>query len=153
MRVVFIKVNRPPLEGVVCRAVQALVERGRKVVLFTRDREQATDLDRLLWTFSKGSFIAHRLLEPGEEPGPDEPEQALVTHTPVEWPAGTVLVQAGPAPTEYCAKFDLVVDFAPTYSGALVQPARNRFKAWRENGTIPDYYEGVDWLTRRSSSD
>ncbi|NOZ85575.1 MAG: DNA polymerase III subunit chi [Deltaproteobacteria bacterium] len=147
-KVVFVKVPAPPLEEAVCQSVQALVEKGLKVQLHVEAGEPAKALDNLLWTFSQGAFIAHRLVSPEETPAGD-PEQALLISSLIVWPKADALVLSSPAEIEHCMKFDLVVDFAPTFSPSLVEAARERFKSWRAKDFEPVFFEGIGWLSNK----
>ena len=46
-----------------CRVVEKAYKQGNRVLIQTAGREQAMQLDELLWTFRAGSFIPHSLAD------------------------------------------------------------------------------------------
>jgi DNA polymerase-3 subunit chi len=49
-----------------CRLAEKAYRLEHSVHFHTRDREQATRLDDLLWTFRDGSFVPHELVSAGD---------------------------------------------------------------------------------------
>ncbi len=56
-----------------CRITEKAVQEKLQVYLHSENEADATRLDGLLWTFSQGSFIPHRLVGRNPEPPLEEP--------------------------------------------------------------------------------
>ena len=56
-----------------CRITEKAVNHGQQVYLNSATEADARKLDELLWTFSQGSFIPHRVVSETLEDTPDEP--------------------------------------------------------------------------------
>ena len=56
-----------------CRITEKAIQRKLQVYLHSGNEAHATRLDGLLWTFSQGSFIPHRVLDKTSTPPFDEP--------------------------------------------------------------------------------
>ena len=112
--------------------VERLYERGRTVAVHAADRGQASEMDKVLWTFKQNSFIPHGIAGEVEEP---VIEPVLIAAGDDEMPDSDVLVVVSDEGREaWMDEFDHVYDFAPLYSDELKKDARRRFKAYQEAG-------------------
>lgn len=92
-------------------------------------REEAVDLDGLLWTFRDISFLPHALADDA---------QAVAAPIQLGWPgvapaAAEVLINLGEAVPEFAAQFQRVVE--PVATGGEARAAsRERYRRYREQG-------------------
>lgn len=108
----------------------------RRLCLHVGSRQEAEDMDKLLWTFSDTEFVPHSLA------GEDAPEDATVL---VSWPqvggaAGCTILNLAdgtlsPVP-EQCRVIELVVP-----EDAEKAAARERFREYRDSGLEPRHVE------------
>lgn len=116
-------------ELAVCKLAHKAFRLGHKIYILTGDAEQSRQLDRLLWTFSAGSFIPHgiRTIEPDHRLpviiGDDEPPENC----------DDVLISLTATVSQCFSRFSRVVDVvSPTQEAR--QQARERFRHYRERG-------------------
>ena len=101
------------------------------VYINAADSSEAARLDEVLWTFSQGSFVPHRVVTdtqeaPGEEPvliGTD-----LVIAEPCE-----VLINLAPEVPEFFSRYDRVAEIVDADSGRR-DAGRGRYKYYRDRG-------------------
>ena len=112
-----------------CRLAEKAVDLGRHVLIRPPSRADARRLDGLLWTYSQGSFLPHRLISDAG-PAPIEP----------------VLIDDGPGPVG--ERWDLLINLAadvPDYfsryarlaeivDGERREDGRERFRYYRDRG-------------------
>ncbi len=97
--------------GELVRVLQQLVGDGRRVVVWMADDGRRQMLDDYLWTFDKGSFIAHELWS--REQGEVDVPVALVGE-PANPNRADVLVVGDELPDDaWAVTFDEVHDFIP----------------------------------------
>lgn len=63
---------------VACRIAEKAMQRDLRVFIRPADGGEARQLDELLWTFSEGSFVPHRIVEPGAEAAAEPAEPVLI---------------------------------------------------------------------------
>jgi len=68
----------------VCRFIEKVEQLGHNILIVVDTREQAHELDDLLWSFKPESFIPHQLI------GGDETVKVEITY-----PAGAAVAEAG----------------------------------------------------------
>jgi DNA polymerase III subunit chi len=113
----------------VCKLTQKAFLLGHRIYILTAEDESAQRLDRLLWTFSAGSFIPHGLRSrpaDGDLPiliGPQEP--------PAEYE--DVLIQLAPQVPECFSRFQRVAEIVNGDNDEKTR-ARERFRFYRERG-------------------
>lgn len=134
-RVDFYILDTPSSEAcltLACRLAEKAVRQDHEVLINTASEADSLRLDELLWTFSQGSFLPHRLL--AERTRPDEGEP--------------VCIGCGMAPED--GRWDLLINLAaqvPEFFGRfrrvaeLVGPesenkaaGRERFRYYRDRG-------------------
>jgi DNA polymerase-3 subunit chi len=115
-----------------CRLAEKAVEHSYEVLINAESEPESQKLDQLLWTFSQGSFLPHRLLSDsahaqegehiwigcGEEPGISRPD---------------LLINLARKVPEFFSRFDRV---AEVVSGDEQNKAagRDRFRYYRDRG-------------------
>ena len=112
-----------------CRLAAKAFLLGHKIFIRTRDAGQAQTLDRLLWTFSAGSFVPHALDSEMTDPrtsviiGSGEPPSDL----------NDVLINLDVDVPNAFSRFQRVAEIVAPEESAKVQ-ARDRFRFYRDRG-------------------
>jgi DNA polymerase-3 subunit chi len=113
----------------VCRLSNKAFRLGHQVYILTASPEESAQLDRLLWTFSAGSFIPHGLSTADLETklpviiGNDEPPENC----------HDVLISLTVAIPSCFSRFERVADIVSPTKEAK-ERARERFRFYRERG-------------------
>lgn len=114
-----------------CRLAEKAVSRAHRVYIHSASSSESTRLDKLLWTFSQGSFLPHRIAAPGAEDGP-EPVVIGCADAPAVGHRDLMINLAGAVP-EFFSSFGRVaelVDEAPERK----QQSRDRYRYYRDRG-------------------
>jgi DNA polymerase-3 subunit chi len=113
----------------VCKLTHKAFRLGHEVYILTASPEESSQLDRLLWTFSAGSFIPHAL-----NTGQARHECPILIgeqQPPESWQ--DVLISLTITVPECFSHFRRVVEIVgPTAEGK--QRARERYRFYRERG-------------------
>jgi DNA polymerase III subunit chi len=119
--------------GTVCRIAEKAVRSRQRIYVDAASPEAARRLDELLWTFSQGSFVPHRVI--GQSPAdasPDEP--VLIGYSQAAPPDGCdVLINLTdemPATGAGCRRVIEVIDSEPHRRDR----GRERYRIYRERG-------------------
>jgi DNA polymerase-3 subunit chi len=120
-------------EQFACRLVEKAVRLRHRVFVHTPSPGDAQQLDRLLWTFSDGSFVPHVLDAADLEP-------ALAEATPVRVGSGAepaaeaeLLVNLDAGVPAFFSRFDRVAEIVAGDETRRGQ-ARERFRFYRDRG-------------------
>jgi DNA polymerase-3 subunit chi len=73
MQVDFYHLTHLPLERVLPRIAERVVETGGRLLIVAGEASERTKLDQLLWTYSAESFLPH-----GQAGGPDDDRQPIL---------------------------------------------------------------------------
>jgi DNA polymerase III subunit chi len=116
-----------------CRLTSKAYQLGHRVYILTGSPEETTELDNLLWTFSAGSFIPHRIhgARSGETPDPEVP--VLIGHQPPPEACSDVLISLSSQIPDYYERFARVAELVPAAESER-SAARERFKFYRDRG-------------------
>ncbi|WP_448382641.1 DNA polymerase III subunit chi [Desulfosoma sp.] len=116
-----------------CRWVERFVDEGRRVFVWTGSTMSAQQLDGLLWSFSKQSFVPHRIVaDPAD--GESAPEPVLI---------GWVLPSHGRLHVLVCDETpdlgaappcDVIVHFVPMDDPLKREESRRLWTAAKEMG-------------------
>jgi len=112
-----------------CRLAAKAFRLGHRVYVRARDAEQARALDRLLWTFSAGSFVPHALHS--DETDPRTPVIIGEASAPTE--LDDVLINLGDDVPEVFSRFGRVAEIVGPEESAKAN-ARERFRFYRDRG-------------------
>lgn len=141
-RVVFYDVSPEARSGQVVRLAEAAWQREKKLLIFCGDGGGAQAVDEHLWTASDSSFLPHEVVAPGEKPRDQKARIVIVTAE--EDPIGAdLLLQLEPASMEFAARFSVVMDWVDHRSPDLLARSRERFKAWRDKGVVPEHVKST----------
>ena len=113
----------------VCKLAHKAFRLGHNVYILTTNPDESAQLDRLLWTFSAGSFIPHGLdngqtgrelpVLIGQQEPPESRQDVLISLTVVV--------------PEFFSRFERVVDVVRPTAEAK-QRARERYRFYKERG-------------------
>lgn len=134
-RVDFYILDRPANEArlmLACRLTEKAVDQQYEVLINTRSDDESTRLNDLLWTFSQGSFVPHRMIGNDSEPHLGEPVSIGAGREPPDGRWDLLINLADEVP-EFFGRFSRVAE--------LVGPAepdkaagRERFRYYRDRG-------------------
>jgi DNA polymerase-3 subunit chi len=115
-----------------CKIVDKAFELDHHVFVHASTDDEARQLDELLWTFSQGSFIPHRIVrEPVTEP-PREPVLIGMTEPPAagRW---DVLVNLAPQVPEFFSRYERVAEVVDA-NAERRERSRERYRFYRDRG-------------------
>jgi len=113
----------------VCKLAHKAFRLGHRIYILTHDHEDAQRLDRLLWTFSAGSFIPHGL---GARPA-DADLPVLIGQDEPPADHEDVLIQLMPQVPEFFSRFRRVAEVVDGSDDEKTL-ARERFRFYRDRG-------------------
>jgi DNA polymerase-3 subunit chi len=114
-----------------CRLAEQEVDAGRRVFMRTGSDDETRKLDELLWTFGDRSFLPHEIV--GANTPSHERIRVLIGATPPE-SHREVLINLGPTTPD--AGAERIIEIVAT-DPERKRLARERFKAYREQGIAP----------------
>lgn len=115
-----------------CKLVAKAYLLGHHIYILTRDADESARLDRLLWTFSAGSFIPHAVGVGAN--GTDVP--VVINHQPAPDTSQDVLIVLAPNAPDWFARFARVADVVGGETEARAA-GRERFRFYRDHGCTP----------------
>jgi DNA polymerase-3 subunit chi len=115
-----------------CRIVDKATQQDQHVFIHSDSDVVAAKLDDLLWTFSQGSFIPHRIVRDEPELAPMEPVIIGLNRPPVgdRW---DVLVNLAAAVPEFFSRYQRVAEVVDGNSLRREQ-SRERYRFYRDRG-------------------
>lgn len=115
-----------------CRLADKAFRLGHGAYIYTADADAAQRLDKLLWTFSQGSFVPHGLYA---EAAPDTTPPFPVAIGCLEPPLAChdVLISLHAEVPPFFSRFERVVDLVGADEAEKTR-ARERFRFYRERG-------------------
>lgn len=115
-----------------CRIVERAFGERQHVYISGSSEAEARKLDELLWTFSQGSFIPHRIVHQPLAAPPLEPVLIGLIDEPVgeRW---DVLVNLGAAVPEYFSRYHRVAEIVDG-DAARREQSRERYRFYRDRG-------------------
>lgn len=138
MRIYFVETLAGEQRLLLCRWVEHFYEEGRKVCVLTDSTLGARHLDELLWTFSQGSFVPHRILSSSDREGPIV-EPVVITTS--EMPGGgfSILIFDGPLQLDLLDDFDAAVHFVLRDDEERLGESRLTWQTARDRGFHPQH--------------
>ena len=115
-----------------CKIVDKATQLDHHVFINSTSDDEARQLDELLWTFSQGSFIPHRVVR-GEAPAaPLEPVLIGVNQPPApgRW---DVLVNLAADVPEFFSRYERVAEVVDANAERREQ-SRERYRFYRDRG-------------------
>ncbi len=120
-----------------CQLCEKAVADGKRVYVHVTQPALAMDMDKLLWTFRQGSFIAHeRLGATAEEPRP----AVLIGDTDPPSTHHDVLINLDTEVPSFFSRFERVLEIVHG-DAATRAKSRERFKYYRDRGYSLDTHK------------
>ena len=121
----------------VCRIAEKAVARDHQVLINTHSIAESTRLDDLLWTFSQGSFLPHRVIVEGEATAntpsdASEPVQIGCGAEPTDGSWDLLINLAADVP-EFFSRYQRVAEVVDG-SSERRSAGRERFRYYRDRG-------------------
>jgi DNA polymerase-3 subunit chi len=115
-----------------CRIVDKAMQRDQHVFIHATSDQEARQLDELLWTFSQGSFIPHRIVREELAAAPAEPVLIGLNQAPApgRW---DVLINLATDVPDFFSRYERV---AEVVDGNPVrrERSRERYRFYRDRG-------------------
>jgi len=115
-----------------CKIVDKATQLDHQVFVHSTSDHEASQLDELLWTFSQGSFIPHRVVR--EELDQPPPEKVLIgvnsAPAPGRW---DVLVNLAPDVPEFFSRYERVAEVVDA-NAVRREQSRDRYRFYRDRG-------------------
>jgi DNA polymerase-3 subunit chi len=118
-----------------CRIADKALEQGQQVLINTESPAESARLDGLLWTFSQGSFIPHRLIETSMSAKVVEPVLIGCGIAPANQEPHVLINLAGTVP-EFFSRYQRVAELIDGNEHRRMQ-GRERFRFYRDKGFEP----------------
>lgn len=115
-----------------CLQASYFYRQNQRVFIYTQNKQDAEQIDELLWAFDSDSFVPHNLA--GE--GPKQGSPVEISDQPM-YGRRPVLINLTSAVPSFANQFQYIVDFVPS-DETLKQQARERFKVYRQWGFSVD---------------
>jgi DNA polymerase III subunit chi len=115
-----------------CKIVDKATQLDHHVFIHSTSDAEARQLDELLWTFSQGSFIPHRIVR--NEAAEPSPEPVLIgvnqPPAPGRW---DVLINLAPDVPEFFSRYERVAEVVDA-NAARREQSRERYRFYRDRG-------------------
>jgi DNA polymerase III subunit chi len=115
-----------------CKIVDKATQLDNHVFIHATSDEEARQMDQLLWTFSQGSFIPHRVVRGELAEPPLEPVLIGVNQPPApgRW---DVLINLGAEVPEFFSRYERVAEVVDANTTRREQ-SRERYRFYRDRG-------------------
>ena len=134
-RVDFYILDRPAKGArltVACRLAEKAVNQDHEVLINTESESESSRLNDLLWTFSQGSFLPHRMLVDGGGADEGEPVSIGSGREPLDGSWDLLINLAAEVP-EFFGRFNRVAELVGAEE-ADKAAGRERFRYYRDRG-------------------
>lgn len=115
-----------------CRIAEKAMQKKHHVLINAASKAECSRLDELLWTFSQGSFVPHRVIDAGA--GQDGPEPVLIgcgaEPTGETW---DLLINLANDVPEFFSRYERVAELVDGDEQRR-QEGRERFRYYRDRG-------------------
>jgi DNA polymerase-3 subunit chi len=115
-----------------CRIAEKAVLKDHEVLINAASDTDCRRLDQLLWTFSQGSFLPHRLLSDAAGPGEGEPVLIGSGQEPRDG-AWDLLINLAADVPGFFSRFNRVAELVAAEEDSRAA-GRERFRYYRERG-------------------
>jgi DNA polymerase III subunit chi len=115
-----------------CKIVDKATQQDRHVFIHSTSDDEALKLDALLWTFSQGSFIPHRIVRGATDKPPVEPVLIGVNQPPgpARW---DVLINLAEEVPEFFSRYERVAEVVDA-NAVRRERSRDRYRFYRDRG-------------------
>jgi DNA polymerase-3 subunit chi len=115
-----------------CKIVDKATQLDHHVFVHSDSDAEAKQLDELLWTFSQGSFIPHRIMREAPEEPVREPVLIGVNRAPADG-RSDVLVNLARSVPEFFSRYARVAEVVDA-NPARRDQSRERYRFYRDRG-------------------
>lgn len=118
-----------------CRIAEKAMKQQQHIYVNAQSEAQARNLDDLLWTFSQGSFVPHRLVEAGDAQDATEPVLVGFGDDPNDenW---QLIINLADAVPEFFSRYERMIEIVDANLERRAQ-GRERYRFYRERGYQP----------------
>ena len=122
--------NLSAIEILACNLSELLWRKNKRILIYCKNKSQATRLDDALWELPENSFIPHNISEDNLD---------NITPIKLSWSQYitntnyNTLINLAQDFNTFVSTFNEVIDFVP-YETSLKELARNRYKLYRNIG-------------------
>jgi DNA polymerase-3 subunit chi len=115
-----------------CKIVDKATQLDNHVFIHSSSDDEARQIDELLWTFSQGSFIPHRIVRETLTEAPLEPVLIGVNQPPApgRW---DVLINLAPEVPEFFSRYERVAEVVDG-NATRRERSRERYRFYRDRG-------------------
>jgi len=115
-----------------CRIVDKATQQDQHVFINSSSDSEAQKLDELLWTFSQGSFIPHKVVRQAADVAPREPVVIGLNQAPAgdRW---DVLVNLAAEVPDFFSRYERVAEVVDG-NAARREQSRERYRFYRDRG-------------------
>ncbi len=115
-----------------CRIVDKATQQDQHVFINSSSDSEAQKLDELLWTFSQGSFIPHKVVRQAADAAPREPVVIGLSQAPAgdRW---DVLVNLAAEVPDFFSRYERVAEVVDG-NAARREQSRERYRFYRDRG-------------------
>lgn len=128
---------------VACRIAEKAMLRDQHVLICPDSQDEARTLDELLWTFSQGSFVPHRIVTGTEQELPPEPVLIGYGAEPLHEPPGErwdVLINLSGDVPEFFSRYERLAEVVDAEGGRR-ERGRERYRYYRDRGYTLNTHE------------
>jgi DNA polymerase-3 subunit chi len=122
--------NVPNKIAYACRLVRKARTADFKIVILAKDRQQMTELDELLWTFSEHDFLPHVMLH---DPLAAQTPILLTTEDEMESPHHQILINLSDTPPGHFARFERMFEVISSDEADKLA-GRERYRFYQQRG-------------------
>jgi DNA polymerase-3 subunit chi len=115
-----------------CRIVDKATQLDHHVFIHSTSDDEARRLDELLWTFSQGSFIPHRVVRETLDAPPREPVLIGLNQAPAQGRWDVLINLAADVP-EFFSRYERVAEVVDGNT-ARRERSRERYRFYRDRG-------------------
>lgn len=127
-----LKDSQPAAQALLtCRLSEKAFKQGHQVFINTASAQQLKQLDDMLWTFRDGSFLPHRIHEPGSDSAGEQP--ILLGRAVEPEGPGDVLLNLAEEVPAFFSSFNRVAELVGG-DDSQIAAARNRYRFYKDRG-------------------
>ena len=136
----FYHLQKTGLDRALPEILEKAVSTGKNIIVKVPDEGECTRLNDHLWTYRPDSFLPH-----GNKADGNADQQPVWLSTGDDNPNGAkIIILTGGASSENPADFDLCCEMLNGNDPAAVKAARERWKAYKEQGFDLTYWQQDD---------
>ncbi len=137
----FYHLTKSPLQQALPQLLEKILASGKRAVVLCVDKNQLTEIDKLLWTYRPESFLAHG----SKKDGHTEKQPIYLTVEEENPNNADFLVNLSGDEPNFLANFERCLDIFNGHNDEEVAQARNRWKSYQSNEVLsPTYWKQDD---------